>query len=86
MLFGVDEVPAGMNIVVSRFSHVVDLVIIPVDPGTNSLYHRFVNYGSAAYLIRPDLYIGWCSDSLDASGLNTYLKRFFKTHAEIQGV
>lgn len=86
LLFGSNEVPAELNFVLSRFGPVIDVKFIPVDPGTNVLFDKFAMYGTAMYLIRPDFYICWCSDEFDALGLDIYLKQFFKTNAEVQGI
>jgi len=53
-------------------------VILDTD---RSLHHRFGASAACLYLIRPDGYVGYRSDSADARKLRAYLDRLFVTSA-----
>jgi hypothetical protein len=84
LVFGVAAVPSDVQRVVSRFQHVLETELIPVNPGTEAVYRMLVRHRHACYLVRPDMYIAWRSDSLDARGLERYLRKFILPAHETQ--
>lgn len=84
LIFGVRELPADMKNVADKYSQLITVEIIPEDPGTEDVYAHMVTYNYACYLVRPDMYIAWKSDSLEAKGLEKYLSRFLIPVNELQ--
>lgn len=77
LIFGVRTIPSDVQSVVSMYDQVLEAEIIPVNPGTEGVYRMMVRKRQACYLVRPDMYIAWRSDSLDARGLERYLRKYF---------
>lgn len=84
LIFGVNGIPANIQAVVSKFSNILEAEVIPVNPGTEEIYQAMVKHNYACYLVRPDMYIAWRSDTLDARHLELYLRKFFVPEYALQ--
>ena len=70
--------------VANLFSGIINIEVIPLTPQTRSLYHAFGIQNSGYYLIRPDMFIAYRSNSFDEAHFEKYLMRFL-TKSKVAG-
>lgn len=70
------EADSELTVSLKQYEGVITHEIIPLATGTQMLYHSLGIEEKGLYLVRPDLYIGYRSQTLDFSGLRNYLKSF----------
>jgi 2-polyprenyl-6-methoxyphenol hydroxylase-like FAD-dependent oxidoreductase len=76
LVFGVPALSEGFVEVIEKYRHMLEAEIIPIDPGTEEVYKKMVKGDSSCYLVRPDMYIAWKSDSLNHNSLDRYIRQF----------
>jgi hypothetical protein len=71
-----------INFVNGCYSHVVKVHQFDYSPKTEELFRVFgVNGGggaSACFLVRPDLYIAYCSTTFDTHHFDSYFSKYFR--------
>lgn len=75
IVFGKQILPEPFQLVLEKYSDVIEEKYIPQEPETQHLYKRFGIEDQGCYLVRPDLYIAWRSRELNAASIGDYMQR-----------
>ena len=80
-----DKAQLFINFVKGFYSHVVKIHQFEYSSETAELFHAFAVNGSegsnACFLIRPDLYIAYCSTNFDVHHFDSYFSKYFRRQA-----
>jgi hypothetical protein len=80
-----EKVLLFINFVKSFYSHLIKVHQFAYSPETLELFHVFGVNGSrgasACFLVRTDLYIGYCSTTFDTHHFDSYFSKYFRKQA-----
>lgn len=77
-VFGKLLLPAPFQLVIEKYSEVISVKHIALEPGSQHLFNSIGLENEGCFLVRPDLYIAWRSRDFNEVSFSDYLQKFLK--------